>query len=312
MLVRLHEDLGARRPALFGSVFSVFIHAALAFLLAVIFFEGPGGGGAGVSPEREVIISTEVDLTAGSMGDSGPSSAVTGAADEGLTLDASLPSADDALPSLQVGELERLGGASHGGGAGGEGAGAGDAGDGLGAGGGSARFFGVEARGSRFAYIVDTSGSMQGDRLAALQDELMRSVSELRASASFCIILFNSAPVPLTGLEWLPADEKARREAIVSIRGITAGGGTDPLPAFELVLQLKPKPDGIYFMTDGVFEAGRAEQLVALIDRVNRKGGKRTQLHCITFIERESEKLMRRLARLSGGTYTHIEGPRKP
>ncbi len=300
-------------PAIFGMTVSMFLHVALALAVALLFIEPPILGDGTGGPRTEVTISAQTELSemgGAPLGSAALSLEPAKADFGGMT---TIPSAGDSLPRLTVGDVDSVGSGSGG-------AAHSDSeselADGLGGlgggGGGTAKFFGIEARGTRFAYIVDTSGSMAGERLSALQDELTRSVAALPESASVSIILFNSSALPLTGTDWVPASEKNRREALVAIRGISAGGATNPLPAFQAIEAFKPRADGIYFMTDGVFEASIAEQLVALIDRASRGGGKRTQLHCITFVERDSEKLMRRLARLTGGTYTHVEGPKKP
>ena len=81
-------------------------------------------------------------------------------------------------------------------------------GAGLGVGesaGSGASFFGVEARGNRFAFVVDTSGSMVNDgRLQSLQQELIRSITALFSSSNFFVAFFNSAAAPLgnRGIVW--------------------------------------------------------------------------------------------------------------
>src|SRR5207248_843954 len=87
---------------------------------------------------------------------------------------------------------------------------AGGAGGG-GGGGGAASFFGVEARGTRFAYIIDISGSMDlgvgtADikRIDILKAELSKSVDALLENAFFFVALFSSDAKPLGGrMEWI-------------------------------------------------------------------------------------------------------------
>ncbi len=54
-----------------------------------------------------------------------------------------------------------------------------------GAGGGGAKFFGVEARGSRFIFIVDVSGSMEGGKIVTLRSELTKSIDGLAENSLF-------------------------------------------------------------------------------------------------------------------------------
>jgi hypothetical protein len=194
----------------------------------------------------------------------------------------------------------------------GEGLGGSGTGEGIGVGGGSggaegggAKFFGVEARGARFAYIVDISGSMEGPKIVTLRRELSSSIDGLPENAQFMIYFFESQTVPIGGRDkWMEAVAKNKNWAINIISRVEARGGTEPGGAFSNAFGLSPKPDAIYFMTDGLFDAGIADRVAAM----NRKG-KKVPIHCIAFAEKGSEALMRRIAEQSGGTYTYIEGP---
>lgn len=170
--------------------------------------------------------------------------------------------------------------------------------------GGAASFFGVESSGNRFAYIVDVSGSMQGERIDALKRELTRSVLGLRSQAQFTVVLYSSEAFQIGPSGWRNASEGTKRQARSEIANIRAAGTTVPLPAFEVVFNLQPRPDAVYFMTDGMFS--NAEAVAAEIARLNRSGRKQVPIHCITFIEREAEEVMKLIARQSGGSYTHV------
>lgn len=172
-----------------------------------------------------------------------------------------------------------------------------------GAGGGAASFFGVEARGTRFAYIVDVSGSMGvGGKIEALKRELGKSITALTENAMFAIALYSTDAAILGGRhEWMEASDNGKGFARRAITQIQANGSTNPAPAFRLVFGLRPKPDAIYFMTDGEFS-----QDVALeIARLN--ADYRVPIHCIAFVSRDSEALMKQIAADSGGTYTFVQ-----
>lgn len=183
-------------------------------------------------------------------------------------------------------------------------------GAGLGVGdsaGSGASFFGVEARGNRFAFVVDTSGSMVNDgRLQSLQQELIRSITALFSSSNFFVAFFNSAAAPLgnRGIVWVDATDSGKTWARSHILATRAEGATRPASGFELVAQLEPLPDAIYFMTDGEFSDDEVERILGAFGRRN------IPIHCITFRSREGEAVMRRIAVATRGTYTHIEGPR--
>ncbi len=73
-----------------------------------------------------------------------------------------------------------------------------------------------------------------------------------------------------------------------------------------MVFKLTPRPEAIYFMTDGLFDPALAQKLVWL-----NSGSRRIPIHCIAFVSRDSEVTMKEIAERSGGTYTYIEGPRR-
>lgn len=192
-------------------------------------------------------------------------------------------------------------------------AGGGDVGSGIGGGlgggggggGGGASFFGVEARGTRFAFIVDVSGSMQSNgKIEALRHELTQSVSALSDNAQFFVVQFSTDAKLLGGrTTWQAASAAGKKWARGMIEAFSAEGSTVPFPAFQIVLGMRPRPDAIYFMTDGEFD----EALIDQIKLMNK--GVRVAIHCICFDTRDSEAHMRRIAKDSGGTYTFVPGP---
>lgn len=169
------------------------------------------------------------------------------------------PSADSfgAIEAPGIGAIVGPGGAGNG------------IGIGSGKGGGGTSFFGVGGRGTRFAYIVDVSGSMeQEDRIRTAMAELQRSISALPDFAYFYVVLYsNDAVLPEFQESW----QRASRSNIARMRSWLeaqkARGGTYPLQAFNLVFKLPQPADVIFFLTDGeipgdtlYFVRGYAEQ----------------------------------------------------
>jgi len=296
-----HVRVWTPRALAAGIVISLLVHVLVLFIAGHIRFSRAQAGGAGpLTQPVEMAIATETEL----------------AEIEKAMLDAEPPPVPDVptvdLPSLEVSDV-----------AGGDEAtsliesadlgaevGAGDIGGGElgvgGSGGGAASFFGVEARGSRFAYIVDVSGSMGiAGKIDLLRQELIRSLDALLESAEFFVVLYNSDASPLGGRDrWIEAEPAGKRWARNALAKVNAGGGTNPMPGFQLVFSKRPRPDAIYFMTDGEFDSEIAVEIMRLNSEV------RIPIHCITFVNRDAEELMRRIASHSDGTYTHVEGPR--
>ncbi len=288
-------------------VVSLMIHVALAMVAGIVGvgIAQVGGHRAGPRGDHEMIQTAEIQLS--------------GLLD--VQIDVSSPIiADSAMPEVTTsGILDGPGGDDRAGagpglgqiGEGLGGAGGGDIGDGMGigaggGGGGAASFFGVEAKGSRFAYIVDISGSMRGEKMAALKTELGESIKAMLEHMSFSVICFQSDAFPLGDrARWMDSTTAGKRWAIEKITELEATGGTEPWPAFEIILNIKPAPDAIYFMTDGSFNEAVADQIA-----VRNAGSRKVPIHCITFVDKSSEELMRRIAADAGGTYAHVAGPR--
>lgn len=292
-------------------VISMILHSFGGLLSAFILVGGMPGGSGGGDTQRgngtvEFAVVTEGELAAMQQDAALPSGmplVPESTADGGEEVDL-YDTASGGGGSEGVSELgaDSIGGGDISGG-GGEGLGLGGSG-----GGGGASFFGIEAQGSRFAYIVDISGSMNVEgRIQALQRELMKSIEGLLENASFYVVLFSGDAQVLGGRkDWSEATDPNKRWARRAVARITAQGETNPLPAFRMVLTTKPRPDAVYFMTDGDF--GAQADLVALeIAALNSQF--KIPIHCICFVQRDSEAVMKRIARESGGSYNFVPGP---
>ena len=288
---------------------SLIIHLFGGVLAAFVVLHGGGSGGAGPGSGGgpiEVAILTEAELGSieGAFGLdealASPSAPDIDASDAPAIELSESPSTTLGASSLIDADLGDAGGSL---GAGDIGLGDGDLGGG-GGGGGGASFFGVEARGNRIAYVVDTSGSMGlSGKLGSLQRELVKSVSDLSDNTRFLICLFSSDAMPLGGRrEWSEASPSGKRWARDEIARIVADGGTEPLNGFRIVLESRPKPDAIYFMTDGEFNS------IVAVEVARLNADLKVPIHCIAFQTSASEELMRLIAAESGGTYTFIGG----
>jgi len=177
---------------------------------------------------------------------------------------------------------------------------------------GDVSFFGVEAQGSRFAYIVDVSGSMRDqDKWLTTAAEIERSVFSLPGHAEFVVLLFQSQSGFLTPKRrWQEAHEEEKRAVRAALETVVPDGGTEPLGAFNMLYQMNDKPDAIFFMTDGIFPA----EVTDHVARINRRH--RIPINTIFFGPASGNAAatdnMRVIARQSGGRFRHVptqEGP---
>ena len=285
---------------------SVLVHLILWLIASVVMVlagGAPGPRGSGSGPVEFAVISEEAfaGIQGEELRDEAPMVSDAGAAQPDTSIDlldtATLTGVSDL--GLDLGSI----GASVG--AGDIGSASSLGGGGGGGGGGGTSFFGVEAEGSRFSYIVDMSGSMSSpiDKWNRAAAELISSIEELSEGAMFQVVLYSGDAFPLENKkEWSEANARNKKWARTSITRVTPTGATNPSPAFHVVFASRPRPDAIYFMTDGEFN----ESVVGEIDAMNAE--LQVPIHCITFGDRRAEPMMREIARRSGGTYTHVDG----
>ena len=173
---------------------------------------------------------------------------------------------------------------------------------GLGGAGGAASFFGVSSEGERFAYIVDKSGSMTQQKMSLATSELLRSVKSLPDYAKFFVVFFSSSmDLPSWQKEWVRARKKEFNALANWVSRIDTGGSTEPLGSFRRVLGLNPKPDVVFFLTDGEVYGVTAAEIAKL-----NKRGRPSVINTIAYATQESQQLLEQIARESGGVYRFV------
>jgi hypothetical protein len=160
------------------------------------------------------------------------------------------------------------------------------------------KFFGQEAVGQRFAFILDRSGSMSGRRWEACVQQLVRALRALPEHVEFFVVLFSSRDVEPRGQTgWMRAERGRVDEVISWIGGISPGGGTYPAGAFRRVFSLPSPPDVIYFLTDGEVEGFTPAGCADL------RGSAPTIVNTIALENGASAEVLRETADATGGQF---------
>jgi Ca-activated chloride channel family protein len=154
-------------------------------------------------------------------------------------------------------------------------------------------------------FIIDTSGSMEGDSLTQARDTLLRGISQLEAGDSFNLVQFNSRSESLfkQPVE-ASADNQQRAERYV--RRLQAQGGTDMAPALHLALSQPARDDRlrqVIFITDGGV-SNEAE----LLAQIARELGQ-ARLFPVAIGSAPNSRFMRKAAEIGRGSHTHIASP---
>jgi hypothetical protein len=186
------------------------------------------------------------------------------------------------------------------------------------------RFMGAAARGQRICIIMDRSGSMKGAPIAALKAELFKTLMSLRPEVEFFLIFFNSDPMPQPIPTWLRGGAGVPLVAPF-IQMMPAEGLTNPAAGFNIAFRLNPRPDVIFFMTDGQVTVGTTQETVKFILAMNSQGPP-IPIHSILFSHsgnmarspkqaKEMEiaaAFLRHIAFHSGGTFSAVALPPQP
>ncbi|MDP6601923.1 MAG: VWA domain-containing protein, partial [Phycisphaerales bacterium] len=161
-------------------------------------------------------------------------------------------------------------------------------------------FFGVQAEGRYFCYVVDVSGSMATNNgMHRLKAELERSLESLPRGTRFAVLPFNHTLRDLQS-SWVSASPRRAADIGHRLSRVGAAGGTDPSEAFAWAFRrLNPRPDAIFFMTDG--KVNDEPRLVSQLASLNASAP-RTRIHTIGLGNDAAMQLLERLAAEHGGT----------
>ncbi len=192
---------------------------------------------------------------------------------------------------------------------------------GLGGGMPEVGFAGLGASNARsVVYVVDASGPMVGT-LPIVVDELERSLLALDPAQEFQVVFVNGdisgagyVVAPPTGklIRALPGEV---RRVVGWCRTVRAHGRSDPVPALERALAMRP--DAVFLFSRvssyiGVYEQNRESRLALVrsrvlsrLDGVNPRsaqtGRRRTVIKVVQFHEQDPSGLFRAIAREHGG-----------
>ena len=124
--------------------------------------------------------------------------------------------------------------------------------------------------------VLDTSGSMEGAKLAQAQAAATDILTRLGAEDRFGIVAFASQ---IRLFDSVPRPAAERDAGIAFIDGLSAGGGTNIAGALEQAFNLASgdRPATIVFLTDGLPTVG-LESPAAIRDRLEQIAAERLQL----------------------------------
>lgn len=176
---------------------------------------------------------------------------------------------------------------------------------------GTVQFYGIEARGKSFVFIVDSSRSMIGPKFESAKQELLYAVDQLSGDQSFYVIFFDSTTRRMSFQETGAPERQpaaATRDNVAKlgewVASIPNGPWTNPSLAVHFALDLRP--DAIFLLTDGDF-TDRGATIKLLRERNRGAEGSPIPLHTICLQSRKGEGTLKNIAKSYGGTYRYVK-----
>lgn len=151
-------------------------------------------------------------------------------------------------------------------------------------------------------YVIDTSGSMDGESIQQARTALRLALETLDPADRFNVIEFNDAAHALFQGA-VEASERNLGMALGYVQGLQAGGGTEIMAAMQVALD-GTAPEGfvrqVVFITDG--SVGNEQQIFEYIHRAIGQ----SRLFTVGIGSAPNSFFMTESAEIGRGTFTHI------
>lgn len=154
------------------------------------------------------------------------------------------------------------------------------------------------------ALLLDTSGSMEGERIRALQRTLHLLVDSLVDKDCLTIISYNSDATVLANGIVLSSGTRSELHTIID--ALRADGGTNMEAAIVALRELTLSVDSVFILTDGHVNQGitGGSGLKTLLNRSVSAG---TPVNTLGFGSDHNSHMLRDMAMRSCGTYTYAD-----
>lgn len=152
-------------------------------------------------------------------------------------------------------------------------------------------------------YVIDNSGSMEGESMRQAKAGLLYALTRLRPGDTFNIVRFDNT-LETVFPQSVPADAEHLTRARTFVDALQAAGGTEMVPALQRALNDDRSEDRrlrqVIFMTDGAI-SNEQEMFNLLGANLGR-----SRVFMVGIGSAPNTHLMSRMAELGRGTFTHI------
>ncbi|MCB9643739.1 MAG: VWA domain-containing protein [Myxococcales bacterium] len=165
-----------------------------------------------------------------------------------------------------------------------------------------------ELMGKNITFVLDTSGSMRGEKMKWAKVALDRCLKKLNPKDHFNVIRF-STDVEGLFAELQPANQGNIKQALSFVSKMEAAGATAIEEAMGKALAQKPRGDGvsmIVFLTDGHPTVGETSPEV-LVKQANERNKWKSRIFTFGIGTSINIKLLEQIAQGSGATGDYVE-----
>ncbi|MHC4338890.1 MAG: VWA domain-containing protein [Planctomycetota bacterium] len=161
-------------------------------------------------------------------------------------------------------------------------------------------FYGIEIRSEAMAFLLDVSGSMSGDRIRKLKEELRAAIEAMPSTTRFNMIPFHSRAYAWSK-RLRSADKKSKAAAAAFVDKLNAAGMTNLWDALQIAMRDK-EVDTIMILSDGHPTAGKVKDTREIRTWFYKANRGRMILLNVILIGLASPDL-KAMAQISGGKY---------
>jgi hypothetical protein len=148
--------------------------------------------------------------------------------------------------------------------------------------------------------LIDTSGSMEGERMIAVKRTLHAARSLWTPTDKCTLVGFSETATIYQSA--CTMDEAGATAFYVSVDSMSAMGCTNLSAGLSALYSCSPSYDGVILLTDGVVNRG-----VSSIQGLQALCGSRQVIHALGYGADHSRTLLRKIATAGRGSYTYVD-----
>jgi hypothetical protein len=174
----------------------------------------------------------------------------------------------------------------------------------------SSHYYGLPLFSERLVFVLDTSGSMSGERIVAAKRELVKAIEGLPEHAEFSVVVFNST-VGVWQRQLVPATRQTKQKAAAFVNAQQTGSHTASYDAIEAAFMFDT--EAIYFLSDGAPTGGKIRAPGAIVEAVTAANrARRISIYTIGVGAGQPggalDAFLKTLAEQNLGSYRRVDG----